>query len=296
MAIEGIRIQVKPEVFSPVCIAGFNGWGNALDVSRGLVTYLVKRLSLKAFGDLVPDVFYRYDESRPHVSIEDGVLKQFSLPGGQLFEGRATPGGPDLVILKADEPTLAWRQFASDFLDLIESLGANTLITIGSMYDEVLPSERLISAMASDASMLTDLSRFQVVPISYTGPSAVHGILQAMAGRRKISCVSLWAHCPYYIQGVTHYGLMSQLVRIICSFAGCDFDTKDLDEKWEKVSEQIQEAVEESPKLQEIVESLKKDRQRGSLKVVRGMVDTSGKVVDLRDFFNSKEPDKKPLF
>lgn len=289
MELEGIRFKVKPMIQSPICIAGFDGWGNALDVSRGLTSHLVRTLSMKPFAELVPDFFYRYDDSRPDVRIEDGVLNSLSMPGGQFFEGRVAQG-PDLLILTADEPTLGWRRFAGDVLGLIHSLGGRMLITIGSMYDQVLPSDRMVSAVTSDPSILERLGRYPVSPLSYTGPSAVHGVLQAMGPKMGITCISLWAHCPYYVHGVKHYGLFSYLTRMIGAIAGFPVDTSELEEKWKVVAGQIQEAAADSPKLQEIMDGLQQSRKRGSLEAVRTKVDISGKVVDLREFFNAKEP------
>lgn len=290
MGGEAIRIRVRPTVNAPICIVGFDGWGNALDVSRGLVSHLVEKKAMTSFADLASDLFYRYDDPRPEVRIEGGILKSLSMPGGQFFEGRMGDGEPDLLVLKADEPTLRWRRFGRELLDLLESVNSRVLFTVGAMYDQVLPSDRKVSAVVSHEALLRALGRYPVAPISYSGPSAVHGVLQAMGQRQGIDCVSLWAHCPYYIHGVRHYGLISQMIRIIGDFAGFEMDTQDLEDKWRSVSEELRVAAADSPKLQEIMDTLREDRKRGSLDVVRGMVDTRGKVVDLRDFFSSRDP------
>ena len=76
MFSEAIEIAYMPEMDDPVLIAGFEGWGNALDLSRGMVDYLIEKLDAKAFGRIVPDPFYRFDENRPSVEIEEGLLKK----------------------------------------------------------------------------------------------------------------------------------------------------------------------------------------------------------------------------
>ena len=82
MIEEEIEIDNFTELNDPLFIAGFDGWGNALDISSGMVDYLIRKLNVQFFGKLNPDLFYRFDENRPTVSIENGLLKKISPPGG----------------------------------------------------------------------------------------------------------------------------------------------------------------------------------------------------------------------
>ena len=84
MSDTGIHITELPELNNPILIAGFNGWGNALNVSEGMATYLIGKLNARKFARLDPDVFYRFDESRPQVNIEDGNLKSLS-PSASIY-------------------------------------------------------------------------------------------------------------------------------------------------------------------------------------------------------------------
>ena len=43
----GIHITELPQLNHPILIAGFDGWGNALNVSKGMVTYLIGKLNAK---------------------------------------------------------------------------------------------------------------------------------------------------------------------------------------------------------------------------------------------------------
>jgi hypothetical protein len=40
---ECIELDYTPDLREPLFIAGFDGWGNALDISIGMVDYLVRK-------------------------------------------------------------------------------------------------------------------------------------------------------------------------------------------------------------------------------------------------------------
>ena len=52
MSEQGIKIEKWPELNSPFLILGFDGWGNALNISRGAAAYLIQRLKALFFARL----------------------------------------------------------------------------------------------------------------------------------------------------------------------------------------------------------------------------------------------------
>ena len=59
MSQEGISVNQLPELNNPLLIAGFDGWGNAMNVSTGMISYLVRTFKARTFARLNPDIFYR---------------------------------------------------------------------------------------------------------------------------------------------------------------------------------------------------------------------------------------------
>ena len=165
MIEEEIEIDNLPELNDPLFIAGFDGWGNALDVSSGMVDYLIRKLNVQFFGKLNPDLFYRFDENRPTVSIENGLLKKISPPGGFFYATRPGFMERDIIILKAAEPSIRWFHFVDTILSLCQRTGVKTIISLGSMYDNVLHTETIISALASSEELLTRLKEKKVITI-----------------------------------------------------------------------------------------------------------------------------------
>lgn len=284
MAEKGITVDEFPALKDPILIAGFGGWGNALDVSNAMVTYLVRQLKAECFATLKPDFFYRYDESRPQVDINGGVLKSVVPPGGSFYTARRFPESRDLVILKAAEPTLRWYQFVDEMLSLCETLSISTIITLGSMYDNVLHSDKIVSGISSDGMLMGKLKEKDVIPISYQGPSAIHSTIQSEAQQRGFRCVSLWCHCPYYLQGTTHFGLLSHLGSMLSHLGQFDLDVQELDASWKELNRQIQDLIEENPDFQAMIQKLRKAKVQGSWGSMKEAGKKDEKVIDLRDF------------
>ena len=286
MADHGIHIKELPQLKNPLLIAGFDGWGNALNISNGMVNYLIRRLKAQHFADLDSDTFYRYDDQRPRVSIAGGMLKSFKPPGGAFYAAKTSAGQSDLVIFKADEPNLRWFQLADQLLFICQKLGISTIISLGSMYDNVLHTDRIVSGVASTEDMVSRLVASDINPIDYQGPSAIHTIIHSEGSKRGFECISLWSHCPYYLQGTTHFGFLSHLGRLIAELGNFQLDTPDLEANWKKLKEQINRLIDGNSELQSLISSLRKEKVKGTTTSLKETLSSDKKIINLKDFLD----------
>ncbi len=283
MISKGFQISELPELKTPILIAGFGGWGNALDISRGMVAYLIRKFEARLFASIDPDVFFRYDVLRPDVDIKDGALVRFDPPGGSIYAAHLDADPNDIVILEADEPNLQWNRFARELFSLCRELGIKTVISLGSMYDNVLHSDRIISGIASHEDALSRLKQKGVIPVSYQGPGAVHSTLQFEGVKQGFQCISLWCHCPYYLQNTKHYGLLSHLAGVLSFLGEFELDIQDLELQWKGIEIQIEKIIENSSELQVMIDNIRKAKVRGTWQDLKRS--TRGeKVIDLADF------------
>ena len=288
MGAADIQLDDIPLLKQPLLIAGFFGWANALNVATDMVDHLVEAFAATPFARINPDAFYRFDQTRPMVQIKEGRLTTLHLPGGTFFYARTGADEPDLVLLKADEPALRWNRFTDQLFELGRRLGGRTLISLGSMYDNVMHSERHISGMASCEELLARLESGSVNRISYQGPSAVHSLLQQEGPKSGFDCASIWSHCPYYLQGTSHYGLLAGLCGVLTNVGGFSLDPGNLEKRWLRLSEQIEQMIESKPELQRMIEELRKEKRKVSLAGLRAGGKTDDKVINLQDFFEPK--------
>ena len=265
-------------------VVGFDGWGNAMNISRGMVSYLIRKLKAEYFARLDPDMYYHYDESRPFVNIKDGELISLSPPGGSFYAARSETGKNDLVILRADEPNLRWIHFAKALFLLCRELDVKCVVSLGSMYDNVLHTDRILSGISSSKEFSDWLKEKKIAPVSYQGPSAIHSILMSEGRKRGFESTSLWCHCPYYLQGATHYGLLSHLGLTLSSLGGFELDVSELETSWAELNDQIQALIEGTPELQSVIDELHKAKRRGSWERIRESAKKGDKVINLKDF------------
>ena len=287
MIESAIQIDKLPELKNPLLIAGFEGWGNALKISSGMADYLVRKFRAQRFAEINPDLFFRYDEMRPVVHIEEGTLKSVTPPGGTFYAAQTASGGRDLVILKSDEPQLRWSGFVQELFNLCRRLNINSIITIGSMYDHVLHTDRFVSAIASEAAMISELRQKGINSISYQGPGAIHSTIHAEGLKRNCMCLSLWCHCPLYLQGTTHFGILAHLGKLLASLGGFELNTEDLEANWEKLNIQIEKLIDNNAELQAVVKELRKAKTRGSDISMKGAVKDE-KIINIQDFLQPK--------
>jgi proteasome assembly chaperone (PAC2) family protein len=281
-----ITLKKIPKSTDALFIAGFDGWGNALNISRGLVDFIIQKMDVKPFAKLNPDSFYKFDVNRPMVVIEDGILKRLEPSGGYFYYIEKKLVGRNLIILSAMEPSLHWFQFSDVILSLCHTIGVQTIISLGSMYDNVLHTETVFSGIASSAKLLSEISEKRVLSISYEGPTAVHSILHSEAIQKGLQSVCIWCHCPYYLQGTTHFGLLSHLGSLLASWGGFQIDTKELDIAWKDLSKQIFEIVDKNPELQQTINEMRKTKMKGSWDMSNKRND---KIIRFEDFLNQDQ-------
>ncbi len=284
MDLSGFEIKSWPDLRQPVMVVGLGGWGNALNVAKGSAAYLVRQTGARRFGTLKSDDFYRFDENRPTVAIQDGLMHALRFDQGGIFAARVPETRRDLLVLVAEEPHLCWDAFASQLLDIAARVGAAEFISLGSMYDGILHTDTVLSAFATDADHLKELDAFHIRPVTYHGPTAIHSILHRKACERSLKASSIWTHCPYYLEGTTHPGLVAATVGTLADLLELKLDTQDLLTEWTKLKKDIQTAIEASPKLQKLIGELRRAKVRGARTGRPIKRPGEDKVIRLKDF------------
>jgi proteasome assembly chaperone (PAC2) family protein len=198
-----VEIHQIPQLRDPVMILAFGGWNDAAEGASGALEHLLAAWQEKD-DDVVPQLiadveaedFYDFQVNRPQVSIDETSIRNITWPGTQVF-GLAIPSMKrDLVVVTGVEPSMRWKRFTSDLLDLADDLEVSLVVTLGSLLADT-PHTRPISVTGT-AGHPNIATQFGVSLSKYEGPTGILGILQDGCVRRGVDAISLWASVPHY--------------------------------------------------------------------------------------------------
>jgi proteasome assembly chaperone (PAC2) family protein len=282
---EELIIEQMPEVSHPVVILGFEGWANGGNVAIGMIDYLIKKFGAIRFARIDPNIYYRFDDARPVVKVEGGRLKEVLPPEAAFYSAKDEESGVDLVPFKANEPHLRWFSFVGVVLSLCRQLGVKLIMSLGGLQDSVVHTDAIISGFASSEDLLERLKQTKINLADYEGPGAIHSLIFQQAKDMDIEGISLWGHCPFYLQG-THLRLLSRMATVLADLGGFHVDTGELEKGWTQLARSIQRFIDGNPELQKAIKEIMKSKAPTELPRPRRQ---DGKVIYLDDFFKPKD-------
>jgi proteasome assembly chaperone (PAC2) family protein len=251
-----LSVSSRPELRSPVLVAAFRGWndgGQGATLGGG---YLAKQWGAELFAEIDSENFYDFQAVRPQVSLEDGLTRKLEWPENTFLHAPIPGLDRDAVILLGVEPNLRWKTYSGLVLELVQDLGVELVVTLGSLLADV-PHTRPapVSAAASDPSLVEELG---VEPSRYEGPTGIVGVLLDACRREGIPSVSLWAAVPHYVSLAPSPRAALALCRRLGELVGADIDVAELEQAAEEYAEQVTDAVASDAETAAYVEELER--------------------------------------
>ncbi|HZT94605.1 MAG TPA: PAC2 family protein [Gaiellaceae bacterium] len=280
-------VSSRPDLQRPVLIAAFRGWndgGQGATLGGG---YLAKQWGAESFAEIDSENFYDFQAVRPNVSLEDGLTRKLEWPSN-IFLHAPIPGlDRDAVILLGVEPNLRWKTYSGLVLELVQELGVELVITLGSLLADV-PHTRPapVSAAASDPTLVEDLG---VEPSRYEGPTGIVGIVLDACRQAGIPAVSLWAAVPHYVSLAPSPRAALALCRRLGELVGTDIDVAELEQAAEEYSEQVTEAVASDAETAAYVEEL--ERRVDLMEAAEELPSGESLAAELTRFLREREQD-----
>ncbi len=112
-----------------ILIAAFSGWNDAGDAATESAKYLRRRFRCHPVAHIDPEYFYDFASVRPSVQVVEGERK-IDWPTPDVRIGEVDNGRPVVTVLGV-EPRLRWRTFCDVIIEMAESLGVSTVVTLG---------------------------------------------------------------------------------------------------------------------------------------------------------------------
>ena len=255
-------------------VIAFGGWSDAGEAATGVVTHLLTVLGSSdsegvdsdastLIGELDSEDFYDFQVNRPLIFVDSSMIRSLTWPGVQIFGVQNPNSDRDFILVRGVEPSMKWRTFASEILDLAEDLEVELVITLGSMLADT-PHTRAIPVSGTGAH--PDIATRLGVEVSrYEGPTGILAVIQDGCVRRGIDAIALWAAVPHYANATPSPKATLALVNGLEDFLDISLPQGDLPESalaWESA---VNEMVKEDSDIEEYIKTLEESKDANEI-------------------------------
>jgi proteasome assembly chaperone (PAC2) family protein len=276
-----VEIHKIPALRNPVMLIAFSGWNDAAEAATGAASHILGAWTdaehaindqvgvvPELIADIDPEEFYDFQVNRPIVDIDESQIRSLTWPGTQIF-GLATPNFDfDFIIVRGVEPSMKWKTFTHDLLDLADDLEVQTIITLGSMLADA-PHSRPITVTGSGAH--PELAKRLGVEVSrYEGPTGILGVIADACLRRGLDAVSLWAAIPHYASNSPSPKATLALINALEDFLQVSLPQGDLQADSLEWESEVDELAREDSDVAEYVKALEESKDSALLSDVSG--------------------------
>jgi len=256
-------------------IIAFSGWNDAGEGATGAITHLLNAWRddtdttiPELIADVEPEDFYDFQVNRPMALVDESQIRSITWPGTSVYALSTPQFKRDLVIVKGVEPSMRWKTFTREILDLADDLEVSLIITMGSLLADT-PHSRPITVTGSGAH--PDIAKRLGVEISrYEGPTGILGIIQNGCLKRGIDAISLWAAVPHYASASPSPKASLALIGAIEDFLNIAIPSGDLLEQSDEWEKSVNELAEEDSEVADYVKSLEESKDAADLPDVSG--------------------------
>ena len=270
-----MEIHQIPALRSPVMVIAFSGWNDAGEAATGTAAHLLGSWA-DSQSDVVPELiadvdaeeFYDFQVNRPTVVVDESSIRSLTWPGTQVFGLRTPELGHDFVVISGVEPSMKWKTFTANILDLADDLEVDMVITLGSMLADT-PHTRPITVSGSGAH--PEIAQRLGVEISrYEGPTGILGVIQDACVRRGIDAISLWAAIPHYASASPSPKATLALINALEDFLEISLPQGDLHSESNQWEVDVSEMAKEDSDVAEYVKALEESKDAAELPEASG--------------------------
>ena len=184
-------------VGTTVLVAAFEGWNDAGAAATQAVAYLAEVWDAEQVDELDPEEYHDFQVNRPVLGIGPDGKREIAWPTTAVAVATAPRSGRQIVLVHGIEPSMRWRRYCTELLDIAAGLGVRTVITVGALLADVPHTRPIPVTATSEDPAVREL--LGVDPNTYEGPTGIVGVLQHEAEVRGLRALSLWAAVPHYV-------------------------------------------------------------------------------------------------
>jgi proteasome assembly chaperone (PAC2) family protein len=251
-------------------IVACGGWSDAGEAATGTINHLLTTInpsqskdeeaisSAELIAEIDSEDYYDFQVNRPLILVDDSMIRTLTWPGLQIFGLHNPHGENDFVLVRGVEPSMRWRSFANELLDLADDLEVELLITLGSMLADT-PHTRAIPVAGTGAHPEI-ATRLGVEVSRYEGPTGILAVIQDGCVQRGIDAVALWAAIPHYANATPSPKAILALVNGLEDFLEMNLPHGALPEMADQWENAVNEMVKEDSDIEEYIKTLEESK------------------------------------
>lgn len=249
-------------------VLAFSGWNDAGEAASAAVEHMASIWPVQLIGEFDTEEFYDYQNNRPLVSVDEFLTRSLTWPT-TVVRGVSLPNNDqDLILVSGVEPSLKWRTFVGELLDLGEDLDISMVVCLGSLLADV-PHTRPISVTAT-ASRPDIAEKLQLEMSRYEGPTGILGAIQDACNQREIDAFSIWAAIPHYVSSPPCPKATLALLNTLEDLIGLSIDLGELPEDSKAWEIGVDQLAQEDSEIGDYVKSLEESKDEADLPEATG--------------------------
>lgn len=249
-------------------LAAFEGWNDAGSAATQALVHLHEVWAAEQVDELDPEEYHDFQVNRPMTTLNDDGRREITWPTTTLAVANRPATGDQVVLVHGIEPSMRWRRYCAELLDVAQRLGVSTVVTLGALLADVPHTRPIPVTATSDDPELQDSLGLDAN--SYEGPTGIVGVLQHEAARRGIRALSIWGAVPHYVaHPPSPKATLALLVRIE-ELLGDPVPLGDLAEDAEAWQRGVDELAAEDSEIAEYVAQLEEVKDTAELPEASG--------------------------
>lgn len=239
----------------PVLIHALEGFSDAGYAIKLAADHLKDALESELVASFAIDDLLDYRSRRPLMTFQTDHFTHYDDPALNLYALRDSMGTP-FLLLAGLEPDLQWERFVTAVRLLAERLGVRRTIGLGSI-PMAVPHTRpvTLTAHSNDRSLIAD---HQPWVGEVKVPSSASNLLEFRMAQHGHEAVGYTAHVPHYLAQTDYPAAAEALLDQAAKSASLQFPLRALTEAAAGVRKTIDEQVESSPEIAQVVEALER--------------------------------------
>lgn len=244
-----------PDGRGPVLVHALEGFSDAGHAIRLAAEHLTDTLDTELVASFAIDDLLDYRSRRPMMTFKSDHFTKYADPQLNLYALHDSVGTP-FLLLSGLEPDLRWERFITAVRLLAERLGVRQTIGLGAI-PMAVPHTRPVS-MTAHSNNKELIAGYQPWVNEVQVPSSVSNLLEYRMAQHGHDAVGFTVHVPHYLAQTDFPAAAEALLEQVAKSAALQFPLDALTESADEVRRKINEQVEASAEVGQVVSALER--------------------------------------